>query len=171
MELTRDLNVSTVQTNASGLEEISLQAAAARCRGYYQFFCSAVVLFVTWVFRTWWNFLPTAAIRHEGDYASFGAALERLDRENHVLRQEVGALNRALSEFFSVAGRLRDDLDGVTADHDRLAEQVGWQHVGMVRLGGFNPYQGLSIQQRQQVFARERRNMMAYRSTPARVSL
>ena len=128
-------------------------------------FCSAVVLFVTWVFRTWWNFLPTAAIRHEGDYASFGAALERLDRENHVLRQEVGALNRALSEFFSVAGRLRDDLDGVTADHDRLAEQVGWQHVGMVRLGGFNPYQGLSIQQRQQVFARERRNMMAYRST------
>ena len=52
----------------------------------------------------------------------------------------------------------------ITADHDRLAEQVGWQHVGMVRLGGFNPYQSLSIQQRQQVFARERRNMMAYRS-------
>ena len=128
-------------------------------------FCSAVVLFFTWVFRTWWNSLPTAAIRDEGDYASFGAALERLDRENHVLRQEVGALSRALSEIFSVVGRLRDDLDGVTADHDRLAEQVGWQHVGMVRLGGFNPYQGLSIQQRQQVFARERRNMMAYRST------
>ena len=128
-------------------------------------FCSAVVLSITWVFRTWWNFLPTAATRDEVDYASFGAVLERLDRENNVLRQEVGALNSALSEIFSVAGRLRDDLDGVTADHDRLAEQVGWQHVGMVRLGGFNPYQSLSIQQRQQVFARERRNMMAYRST------
>ena len=128
-------------------------------------FCPAVVLSITWVFRTWWNFLPTAATRDEVDYASFGAALERLDRENNVLRQEVGALNGALSEIFSVAGRLRDDLDGVTADHDRLAEQVGWQHVGMVRLGGFNPYQSLSIQQRQQVFARERRNMMAYRST------
>ena len=94
-----------------------------------------------------------------------GQRWKRLDRENNVLRQEVGALNSALSEIFSVVGRLRDDLDGVTADHDRLAEQVGWQHVGMVRLGGFNPYQSLSIQQRQQVFARERRNMMAYRST------
>ena len=62
-----------------------------------------------------------------------------------MLRQEVSALNSALSEVFSVAGRLRDDLDGVTADHDRLAEQVEWQHVGMVRLGGFNPYQSLSI--------------------------
>ena len=128
-------------------------------------FCSAVVLFVTWVFRTWWIFLPTAATRDEVDHASFGAALERLDRENNVLRQEVAALNSALSGIFSVVGRLRDDLDGVTADHDRLAEQVGWQHVGLVRLGGFNPYQSLSIQQRQQVFARERRNMMAYRST------
>ena len=128
-------------------------------------FCSAVVLFVTWVFRTWWNFLPTAATRDEVDHASFGAALERLDRENNVLRQEVGALNSALSGIFSVVGRLRDDLDGATADHDRLAEQVGWQHVGLVRLVGFNPYQSLSIQQRQQVFARERRNMMAYRST------
>ena len=128
-------------------------------------FCSAVSLFVTWVLRTWWKFLPTTATRDEVDYARFGAALERLNSENNVLRQEVGALNSALSEIFSVVGRLRDDLDGVTADHDRLAEQVGWQHVGIVRLGGFNPYQSLSIQQRQQVFARERRNMMAYRST------
>ena len=128
-------------------------------------FCSAVNLFVTWVLRTWWNFLPTTATRDEVNYARFGAALEHLNSENNVLRQEVGALNSALSELSSAVGRLRDDLDGVTADHDRLAEQVGWQHVGIVRLGGFNPYQSLSIQQRQQVFARERRNMMAYRST------
>ena len=76
----------------------------------------------------------------------------------------MSSLNCALSELFSLVGRLRQDLDGITADHDRLAEQVGWQHVGMVRLGGFNPYQSLSVQQRQQVFARERRNMMAYRA-------
>ena len=81
-----------------------------------------------------------------------------------IVRREVSSLNGALSELFSAVGRLREDLDGITADHDRLAEQVGWQHVGMVRLGGFNPYQSLSIQQRQQVFARERRNMMAYRA-------
>ena len=64
----------------------------------------------------------------------------------------------------SVVRTPREDLDGITADHDRLVEQVGWQHVGMVRLGGFNPYQSLSIQQRQQVFARERRNMMVCRA-------
>ena len=165
MELTRDLIVSTVQTNAFGLEEIRLQTTAARCRGYCQFSVQQLFYLSPGYFEHGGIFLPTAATRDEVDYASFGAALERLDRENNVLRQEVGALNSALSEIFSVAGRLRDDLDGVTADHDRLAEQVGWQHVGMVRLGGFNPYQSLSIQQRQQVFARERRNMMAYRST------
>ena len=98
------------------------------------------------------------------DYATLGSAFDRINSENSCLRREVSSLNCALSELFSLVGRLREDLDGITADHDRLAEQVGWQHVGMVRLGGFNPYQSLSIQQRQQVFARERRNMMAYRA-------
>ena len=37
LELTRDLIVSAVQTNAFGLEEIRLQTTAARCRGYCQF--------------------------------------------------------------------------------------------------------------------------------------
>ena len=87
----------------------------------------------------------------EVDYATLGSAFDRINSENNCLRREVSSLNGALSELFSVVGRLREDLDGITADHDRLAEQVGWQHVGMVRLG-FNPYQSLSIQQRQQVF-------------------
>ena len=100
----------------------------------------------------------------EVDYATLGSAFDRINSENNCLRREVSSLNGALSELFSVVGRLREDLDGITADHDRLAEQVGWQHVGMVRLGGFNSYQSLSIQHRQQVFARERRNMMAYRA-------
>ena len=100
----------------------------------------------------------------EVDYAALGATLERINSESNSLRREVSSLNGGLSGIFSVVRRLRDDLDGIAADHDRLVEQVGWQHVGMVRLGGFNPYQSLSIQQRQQVFARERRNMMAYRA-------
>ena len=37
LELTRDLIVSAVQTNAFGLEEIRLQTTVARCRGYCQF--------------------------------------------------------------------------------------------------------------------------------------
>jgi len=97
------------------------------------------------------------------DYAALGSVFDRLNDENNSLRREVSSLNGALTELCSIVGRPREDLDGIT-DHDRLAEQVEWQHVGMVRLGGFNPYQSLSIQQRQQVFARERRNMMAYRS-------
>ena len=105
-----------------------------------------------------------ATAMEEVDYATLRSAFDRINSENNCLRREVSSLNGALSELFSVVGRLREDLDVITADHDRLAEQVGWQHVGMVRLGGFNPYQSLSIQQRQQVFARERRNMMAYRS-------
>ena len=126
--------------------------------------CSAISLFATWVVRKWWKFLPPATTMEEVDYATLGSAFDRINSENNCLRREVSSLNGALSELFSVVGRLREDLDGITADHDRLAEQVGWQHVGMVRLGGFNPYQSLSIQQRQQVFARERRNMMAYRA-------
>ena len=126
--------------------------------------CSAISLFATWVVRKWWKFLPPATTMEEVDYATLGSAFDRINSENNCLRREVSSLNGALSELFSVVGRLREDLDGVTADHDRLAEQVGWQHVGMVRLRGFNPYQSLSIQQRQQVFARERRNMMAYRA-------
>ena len=126
--------------------------------------CSAISLFATWVLRKWWKFLPPATAMEEVDYATLGSAFDRINSENNCLRREVSFLNCALSELFSVVGRLREDLDGITADHDRLAEQVGWQHVGMVRLGGFNPYQSLSIQQRQQVFARERRNMMAYRA-------
>ena len=126
--------------------------------------CSVISLFATWVLRKWWKFLPPATAMEEVDYATLGSAFDRINSENNCLRREVSSLNGALSELFSVVGRLREDLDGITADHDRLAEQVGWQHVGMVRLGGFNPYQSLSIQQRQQVFARERRNMMAYRA-------
>ena len=126
--------------------------------------CSAISLFATWVVRRWWKFLSPATAMEGVDYATLGSAFDRINSENNCLRREVSSLNGALSELFSVVGRLREDLDGITADHDRLAEQVGWQHVGMVRLGGFNPYQSLSIQQRQQVFARERRNMMAYRA-------
>ena len=126
--------------------------------------CSAISLFATWVVRKWWEFLPPATAMEGVDYATLGSAFDRINSENSCLRREVSSLNCALSELFSLVGRLREDLDGITADHDRLAEQVGWQHVGMVRLGGFNPYQSLSIQQRQQVFARERRNMMAYRA-------
>ena len=126
--------------------------------------CSAISLFATWVVRRWWKFWSPATAMEGVDYATLGSAFDRIDSENNCLRREVSSLNGALSELFSVVGRLREDLDGITADHDRLAEQVGWQHVGMVRLGGFNPYQSLSIQQRQQVFARERRNMMAYRA-------
>ena len=69
------------------------------------------------------------------DYATLGSAFDRINSENNCLRREVSSLNCALSELFSLVGRLRQDLDGITADHDRLAEQVGWQHVGMVRLG------------------------------------
>ena len=126
--------------------------------------CSAISLFATWVVRRWWKFWSPATAMEGVDYATLGSAFDRIDSENNCLRREVSSLNGALPELFSVVGRLREDLDGITADHDRLAEQVGWQHVGMVRLGGFNPYQSLSIQQRQQVFARERRNMMAYRA-------
>ena len=126
--------------------------------------CSAISLFATWMVRKWWKFLPPATAMEGVDYATLGSAFDRINSENNCLRREVSSLNCALSELFSLVGRLRQDLDGITADHDRLAEQVGWQHVGMVRLGGFNPYQSLSIQQRQQVFARERRNMMAYRA-------
>ena len=126
--------------------------------------CSVISLFATWVVRKWWEFLPPAATMEGVDYAALGSAFDRISSENNCLRQEVSSLNCELSELFSVVGRLREDLDGLTADHDRLSERVGWQHAGMVRLGGFNPYQSLSIQQRQQVFARERRNMMAYRA-------
>ena len=126
--------------------------------------CSAISLFATWVVRKWREFWPPATTTEGVDYASLGSAFDRINSENNCLRQEVSSLNCALSELFSTVGRLREDLDGITADHDRLAEQVGWRHAGMVRLGGFNPYQSLSIQQRQQVFARERRNMMAYRA-------
>jgi hypothetical protein len=69
------------------------------------------------------------------DYAALGSAFDRINSENNCLRQEVSSLNCALSELFSIVGRLREDLDGITADHDRLSEQVGWQHTGMVRLG------------------------------------
>ena len=126
--------------------------------------CSVISLFATWVVRKWWEFLPPAATMEGVDYAALGSAFDRISSENNCLRQEVSSLKCELSELFSVVGRLREDLDGLTADHDRLSERVGWQHAGMVRLGGFNPYQSLSIQQRQQVFARERRNMMAYRA-------
>ena len=128
------------------------------------FLCSAINLFVTWVLRKWWKFLPPATAMEGIDYAALGSVFDRLNDENNSLRREVSSLNGALTELCSVVGRPREDLDGIITDHDRLAEQVEWQHVGMVRLGGFNPYQSLSIQQRQQVFARERRNMMAYRS-------
>ena len=126
--------------------------------------CSVISLFATWVVRKWWEFLPPATTMGGVDYASLRSTFDLINRENNCLRQEVSSLNGALSELFSIVGRLREDLDGITADHDRLVEQVGWQHAGMVRLGGFTPYQSLSIQQRQQVFARERRNMMAYRA-------
>ena len=162
MEQTRDRTISAVQMSALVLEEIHPQTPALRCHGWYVL-CSTISLFVTWVLRKWWNFLPPATALEEVGYGTLGSAFDRINSENS-LRREVSSLNAALSELFSVAGRLREDLDGTTADHDRLAEQVGWQHVGMVRLGGFTPYQNLSIQQRQQVFARERRNMMAYRA-------
>ena len=126
--------------------------------------CSVISLFATWLVRKWLEFLPSTTTMEGVEYAALGSAFDRISSENNCLRQEVSSLNCALSELFSIAGRLREDLDGITADHDRLAEQVGWQHAGMVHLGGFNPYQSLSIQQRQQVFARERRNMMAYRA-------
>ena len=75
------------------------------------------------------------------DYAALGSAFDRISSENNCLRQEVSSLKCELSELFSVVGRLREDLDGLTADHDRLSERVGWQHAGMVRLGGSIPYQ------------------------------
>ena len=126
--------------------------------------CSVISLFATWLVRKWWEFLPPTTTMEGVEHAALGSAFDRISSENNCLRQEVSSLNCALSELFSIVGRFREDLDGITADHDRLSEQVGWQHTGMVRLGGFNPYQSLSIQQRQQVFARERRNMMAYRA-------
>ena len=98
------------------------------------------------------------------DDAIIGTMFDRINAESNSLRGEVNFLSGELSELSSVVRRLREDLYEVSADHERLAEQVEWHHVGMVRLGGFNPFQGLSIDQRQQVFAKERRNMMAYRA-------
>ena len=126
--------------------------------------CSVIILFAAWVVRKWSEFLPPAATMEGVDYAALGSAFDRISSENNCLRQEVSSLNCELSELFSVVGRLREDLDGRTADQDSLSERAGWQHAGMVRLGGFNPHQSLSIQQRQQVFARERRNTMACRA-------
>ena len=159
----RDRTISAVQTSALDLEEIHLQTTALRCHGWYQFFVQRSVYLPLGSAKVV-KFLPPATTMEEVDYATLGSAFDRINSENNCLRREVSSLNGALSELFSVVGRLREDLDGITADHDRLAEQVGWQHVGMVRLGGFNSYQSLSIQHRQQVFARERRNMMAYRA-------
>ena len=87
------------------------------------------------------EFLPPAATMEGVDYAALGSAFDRISSENNCLRQEVSSLKCELSELFSVVGRLREDLDGLTADHDRLSVRVGWQHARMVRLGGFNPYQ------------------------------
>ena len=120
-----------------GLEEIHRQITAPRCHGLLPVLCSAISLFATWVVRRWWKFLSPATAMEGVDYATLGSAFDRINSENNSLRREVSSLNGALSELFSVVGRLREDLDGITADHDRLAEQVGWQHVGMVRLGRF----------------------------------
>ena len=128
------------------------------------FICSALCLIFTWVLQKWWKFLPVAPFMDGGDDTMIRAMFDRINEEINSLRREVNLLNGQLSEFSSVVRRLREDLYEVSADHERLAEQVDWQHVGMVRLGGFNPFQSLSIDQRQQVFARERRNMMAYRA-------
>ena len=158
----RDRTISAVQTSALDLEEIHLQTTPLRCHGWCQFFVQWSVYLPLGYFRSGGNFATSNC--HGGSWLCHTwSAFDRINSENNCLRREVSSLNGALSELFSVVGRLREDLDGITADHDRLAEQVGLQHVGMVRLG-FNPYQSLSIQQRQQVFARERRNMMAYRA-------
>ena len=85
--------------------------------------CSAISLFATWVVRKWWKFLPPATTMEEVDYATLGSAFDRINSENNCLRREVSSLNGALSELFPVVGRLREDLDGITADHDRLAER------------------------------------------------
>ena len=126
--------------------------------------CSALCLLATWVLREWWKFLPPASVVEGVDDAMIGSMFGRINAESDISRREVTFLNGQLSELSSVVRRLREDLYEVSADHERLAEQVEWQHVGMVRLGGFNPFESLSIDQRQQVFARERRNMMAYRA-------
>ena len=80
------------------------------------------------------------------------------------MRRQVNLLDGQLAELSSAVRGLREDLYAAATDHEKLAEQVDWQHVGIVRLGGFSPFQILSIDQRQEVFARERRNMMAYRA-------
>ena len=126
--------------------------------------CSAICLLATWVLRRWWKFLPPAFVVEGLDDATMGPMFDRVNVEIDSLRREVSFLDGQLSEFSSVVRRFREDLYEFSAVHERLAEQVEMQHVGMVRLGGFSPFQMLSIDQRQQVFARERRNMMAYRS-------
>ena len=126
------------------------------------FICSAFCLIFTWMLQKWWRNFPVAPFNDGSDGTMIRAMSDRVNEENNSLRRQVSLLNGQLSEFSSVVRGLREDLYAASADHERLAEQVDWQHVGMVRLGGFSPFQSLSIDQRQQVFARERRNMMAY---------
>ena len=129
------------------------------------FVCSALCLIFTWVFRKWWKLIIQPPPLLDGaDETMVGAVFDRINAENNSLRREISLLDGRVSELSSAVRRLRECLHEVYSDHEKLAEQVDGHHVGIVRLGGFNPFQGLSIDQRQQVFARERRNMMAYRA-------
>ena len=128
------------------------------------FICSAFCLIFTWVLPKWWRILPVSYFVDRSESSMIRAMFDRITEENNSLRRQVNLLNGQLSEISSVVRGLREDLYAASADHERLAEQVDWQHVGIVRLGGFGPFQSLSIDQRQQIFARERRNMMAYRA-------
>ena len=128
------------------------------------FVCSALCLIFTWVFRKWWKFIQSPPLFDGADETMVGAIFDRINAENNSLRREISLLDGQVSELSSAVRRLRECLHEVYSDHEKLAEQVDGHHVGIVRLGGLNPFQGLSIDQRQQVFARERRNMMAYRA-------
>ena len=88
------------------------------------FLCSALCLLFTWVLRKWWKFLPSAPFMEGVDDTMIGAMFDRINAESDSLRREVNFLNGQLSELSSVVRRLREDLYEVSADHERLAEQV-----------------------------------------------
>ena len=73
-------------------------------------------------------------------------------------------LRKELRELHATCKRLQDEIYEVRVEHDHLSQRSELQHAGLVRLGGFTPYRSLTVQQQAQIFDRERRNMMAYRS-------
>ena len=125
MEQTRDRTISGVRTECLGPGGDSYANNGTSMSWLLPVLCSAISLFATWMVRKWWKFLPPATAMEGVDYATLVSAFDRINSENNCLRREVSSLNCALSELFSLVGRLRQDLDGITADHDRLAEQVG----------------------------------------------